>query len=425
MLPAAIKEIINMASGRIEANNPNAFFTWLRSSQARWMTIPITIFLFTRLIVAIGAYVPASLGIQLIPPTVEVIEDESLGPLKIWARWDAVWYPTIADTGYQYVPGSDQYAESTVAFFPLYPLLIALFKPVTGSALAAGILISNVAFLIALMLLYRLTTDIANIHVAKRTIFYLAAFPSSFFFSTAYTESLFLLLVLGATCLVRSRRWAAAALLGALATATRKPGILIIVIAGLEWLQSLGDMRFSGEWLTRHNLTTFLRRNWQPMLAIALIPTGLIVYILYLQLTFDAPMAWVQASSAWGKTVTNPITAIITDISRVLRGETLGGHALVFIDALNIVLVFAVLFMLPAIKRRIGGTYALYCFLSVILPIFGRTEGMNRYVLVMFPVFIVLGIWGKRRWVDLTLTIVFLPLLAIFSALFTNWIFVG
>ena len=353
-----------MVSIRSETLTIKTTIAWFRSSHAHWITIPITLFLFTRLIMAIGAYVPPALGIHLIPATVEVVEDETLGPLKIWARWDAVWYPTIATDGYHYVPGSELYAESTVAFFPLYPLLIAVLKSIIGSALVAGMLISNVAFIGALMLLYRLTSDFANRQVARRTIFYLAAFPSSFFFSVAYTESLFLLLVLGATCLARSRRWGTAALLGALATATRKPGILIMVIAGLEWLQSLGwsfsAARHRQFWNT---LPQTLRQNWQALLAITLIPAGFISYMLYLAVTFNAPLAWVQASAAWGKTVTNPVTAIIADIERVLHGETLGGHALVFIDAINIILVFAILFMLASHQATCGR------YLCALLPV--------------------------------------------------------
>src|SRR5207253_7773676 len=44
-----------------------------------------------------------------------------LHPLvNMWSRWDTGWYLEIAKSGYSYRPGY----PSSVAFFPLYPLLI-------------------------------------------------------------------------------------------------------------------------------------------------------------------------------------------------------------------------------------------------------------------------------------------------------------
>jgi hypothetical protein len=50
---------------------------------------------------------------------------------------------------------------------------------------------------------------------------------------------------------------------------------------------------------------------------------------------------------------------------------------------------------------------------------------MNRYILVLFPVFMVWGMWGSNKKLDLSLKVLFIPLLALFSALWVNWVFVG
>ena len=199
-----------------------------------------------------------------------------------------------------------------------------------------------------------------------------------------------------------------------------------MVIVGFEWLQAqgwtFGQVHQTRTW---QKLLKGLRSNWHQALIIAFIPLGLVAYSLYLHLAFGSPLAWLNATEAWGRDTADPITTLIKEISRVLQGETLGGHALIMIDAINIALVFIVLLMLPAIVRHVGSIYALYCLLSIALPLMSRSESMNRYVAIMFPVFIVLGVWGKRRWFDLLLKLIFLPILIVFTTMFVNWIFIG
>src|SRR4030081_3263180 len=59
-------------------------------------------------------------------------------------RWDAIWYAAIAKHGYTYTPGE----PSTVSFFPILPLLVALVRRVTTARLElAGFLVSHLALL--------------------------------------------------------------------------------------------------------------------------------------------------------------------------------------------------------------------------------------------------------------------------------------
>jgi len=57
----------------------------------------------------------------------------------VWAHWDGSWYLRIAEHGYWYW----DYSE---AFFPLYPLAMALLSSLVSIApFMAGIIISNVS----------------------------------------------------------------------------------------------------------------------------------------------------------------------------------------------------------------------------------------------------------------------------------------
>ena len=145
-------------------------------------------------------------------------------------RQDAVWYLRLADDGWS---GDD----ASAAFFPLYPLTVravAWILPDSwpgswpGDELMAALLVSNLAFLGALLALFALTADAFGECIARRAIVVAALFPTAFFFLAPYTESLFLFLSILAFRAARWDRWGHVAVAGALAALTRSVGILLI-----------------------------------------------------------------------------------------------------------------------------------------------------------------------------------------------------
>jgi len=107
---------------------------------------------------------------------------------------DANWYMTIADKGYEPVAFENTTAHNW-AFFPLYPLLLRVASRATGELTLTGMLISELLFFFALLLLHKTALAFGlDADAAGRTIFYLAIFPVSYFFSLPVPESLFLLL---------------------------------------------------------------------------------------------------------------------------------------------------------------------------------------------------------------------------------------
>jgi MFS family permease len=141
-------------------------------------------------------------------------------------RQDAVWYLRLADDGWS----SD---DASAAFFPLYPLLVRAVAWILpdlwlDDELTAALLVSNVAFLGALLASFALTADAFGERVARRAIVVVAIFPTAFFFLAPYTESLFLFLSILAFRAARWDRWGHVAVTGALAALTRSVGILLI-----------------------------------------------------------------------------------------------------------------------------------------------------------------------------------------------------
>ena len=118
-----------------------------------------------------------------------------------WFQWDTLSYMEISILGY-----NDH--SSSIAYMPLYPMLIRLTAPLLGNNhLAAALLISSLAFIAVLILLYELVADIYDSKLAVRTVLAFLVFPTTFFMLAGYTEALFLALVLGSWLAARRGRW--------------------------------------------------------------------------------------------------------------------------------------------------------------------------------------------------------------------------
>ena len=151
-------------------------------------------------------------------------------PIDLWARWDSVWYLTIADQGYHG-------AAETLAFWPLYPALVAAVGAVFGGHdLTAGVLISLASLLGSMVLLERLGVRLVGGPSARRAVLYLALFPTAFFFGAVYSESLYLLFALAAFLLAERGRFLPAGVVCGLAILTRVAGVALLpALAIIAW----------------------------------------------------------------------------------------------------------------------------------------------------------------------------------------------
>ncbi|HKF35758.1 MAG TPA: mannosyltransferase family protein, partial [Ktedonobacteraceae bacterium] len=149
------------------------------------------LFVGTRLLLVLVTYI--SFILFPVPPHVyPVVPVDVTGLLTSWNRWDAVHFTQIAQFGYQSIYDT--------AFFPLFPLLIKGIAFLFGNQgyIAIGMILSNLALLGTLFVLYQIAVDALGEQVGRRTLLYLCIFPTAFFFFAAYNESLFLLLTASA-----------------------------------------------------------------------------------------------------------------------------------------------------------------------------------------------------------------------------------
>jgi len=174
-------------------------------------------------------------GWATIPPLAD--QGPAYPLVGVWQRWDACWYTKIATFGYEA-------NENSVNFWPLFPLLTALVSLVLGAGAMAlsGLVVAGIAFVAAIEGMRRLVGRDFGPEVANRTILAISFFPTAFFFFAPFTESLFLALSVWAMVGARERRWLLALVAAFLASLTRIQGLFLMLPlaweAGMAWRES-------------------------------------------------------------------------------------------------------------------------------------------------------------------------------------------
>ncbi|MBK8051578.1 MAG: hypothetical protein IPK16_33510 [Anaerolineales bacterium] len=388
----------------------------------RWLLVPMAVFLVSRAVVLSGACLaeiamPSQTGAEYW----HAIPDNVL--LDSLARWDSAFYLNIARDGYTLTPGQ----MSSVAFFPVYPLLMNLVSPLVGQNLVlAGVLVSHVMLLLALIFLYRLTEfEFADAGTAQRAVFYIAVFPTAIFFSAVYTESTFLFFSVATFYFARRHMWGWAGVMGILTSASRIVGVLVWVVVLYEWLRmhgwTLARIYRPDAW---KGLWNGLRHDIGSLLLISMIPLGLISYMMFLKSRFNDPIAFWTTQSAWGRGKRGPFQTVFQDLNGLLHQNFATGE--IWWNALlNIVMLFAIIVLALLVWRRFGAGFGIYTLLGVLIPAYSGTGSIIRYALVLFPAFMLLANWGRRPLLDRTILVVFTMFLGIFTAIFVNWIFLA
>jgi Mannosyltransferase (PIG-V) len=326
-----------------------------------------------------------------------------------WTRWDAGWYRHIATHGYvdQAVGPAGQ---RNVAFYPLYPLTMRLASLPGLDPLAAGILVSNLAFLAALLLLHRMVRARFGADAAFRCILLLSVFPFSFYFSAVYSEGLFLLLTVGSLYLAQQGRWAAASLCALLCGATRPPGLALTPALGLLYLERI---RFD------------VRKVRPDVLWIGLSVLGPVFFYAYLYVQFGDPWLAFKAPrvAGWwqGGFTLKPVERAI----RAMRSlENLGTGQFPVVFNLNLLAAAVSLGSLVSVFRRQPLAWGVFSLLIVASGVL-QPGGWGRYVLGAFPVFLAWALGLESRWAFTGVVVVSTLLLALLTILYTHWYWVA
>lgn len=387
----------------------------------RWARRPLILFGVSRLVVILAAYLAVVfLGHTMTADAYHLRGADNVLVDVFGSRWDAGFYVSIVEEGYRF--RGVQFPS--VAFFPLLPLLMRLLRPLTGDAVVAGLLVSNGALLLASLLFYRLVSLANSEALAGRALWYLLIFPTAFFGSAIYTESLFLLGAIGALFSARRGRWDLAAVLAFAVGLSRLVGLSVAPMLALEWLRQRRTDAIG-------NRSDEERKQPRRILGVAAVlaaPAGLAAYMAYLWRAFGDPLAFARASVAWERLPQAPGDTIARLLETPPAGwlHALGAGTLPLNEWID--LAFVIFFLLAAfiLLYRRQWVEGVFVWLGVMLPLSsGLLLSQRRYVWVLFPVYVLLAQWGRRLWVDRLTTAVFLGLQTIFVVLFANGYWVG
>ncbi len=271
------------------------------------------------------------------------------------ARWDAAWYLVIAHYGY--LPGL---APSRSAFFPLYPLGIRGVSELGVPPVLAGVLISLVAFALALYGIHRLTTleagrllsgggrpraasagegsggrqgdgvldggkddyvidPAARAHahprarggeVARLAVLATALAPMAFYFSAVYSESLYLALSVGVFWCARQGRWAWVGVLGACAGATRSAGLVLALPVAILYLYGPREDRPPDFPPGRRRIAGIRYKVCGEALWLLALPLGVLAYAVYLALSGGSALEPFHAQEVWNRQFAGPYVAV-------------------------------------------------------------------------------------------------------------------
>lgn len=298
-----------------------------------------------------------------------------LPPLDMWIRWDARWYEMIATQGYFFSP-TDQ---SSIAFFPLYPLLMRVLGWLHVHPFVAGVLITVASGATALVLFDRWAKQVAGERAASGATWLLLLWPFAYYlYGAVYSDALFLVLIVGAFLSLERGNVPLAVLLGILATATRP--ITPAVVIGLLARQL--ELR---------------RRAGKPLRVIDFLPAlaglGLAAFMAWQWVKFGTPFAFVETQAGWQQNP-GPHVWFKLDFFRSPRFAQKAPQAF-----LHAVLAFGFLALAVPTWRRLGRGYGLYVALAVGIPLVSSTEfiGLGRYLLAVFPCFLTLFLVAENR----------------------------
>ena len=374
-----------------------------------------------------------------------------LGPLdgvagwiaEPFRHWDGTWYRLVAVEGYA------EGGAAKAAFWPLYPWFMELGARITGLAPETiGYLISNVAFLGALIVLYRLIRMDFSAEIARRTLWVLALFPTAFFFTAVYTESLFLLLAAAALLGARRGDWLLAGILGFFAALTRSSGVMLLAPFAVLFIQ-------------QHGMSP---RRWFPQALPAALPVlGPIVFGLSLRANGREFFAFAEEQWQWNRFSATPWRTFdctlrgCTEDVRQFGGiresyikpidwgwprELLNNLNWSFITSSDfryrvgeshvlefLVTVLAFALVLIGLKK-LPLYYTAFIVPPLIVPLLTPSSvnplmSMPRFVLPLFPLFVMIAILVRGRKLAVPLAVASSFLLVLLTMQFAQWYWVA
>lgn len=323
--------------------------------------------------------------------------------LNGWARWDAGWYKNIANDGYSIAGRYED--QQNIHFFPLYPFAIRVVSLVITDTGIAGLLISNVSFLVAMLFLYAIVKQRYSLETAKLTLAFISVYPFSFYFSAMYPEALFMALTVASFFFAHRSQWAIAAILAMLSGMTRLVGVTLVVGLVILYLEQID----------------FVWHRIRPnILWLTLAPMGLAIYSLFLYYRFQAPLLLFTArdSKGWTHAFGKAIESLFSDNSFLYGTWEI-------VPLFNLLMGLAVMIPVLLSWRKLPLAYLVWILTFFVVSYVGNWFNLGRYMAPAFPIYIAAALVFARAEVSIMIIYLSTLTLALMTFLYTHWYWVS
>lgn len=306
-----------------------------------------------------------------------------------WQRWDAEWYRTIIRDGYVYYPR----VQSSVAFWPSYPVVVKAFTWMFPSVYITGSMVTLACGAIVAVVFNRWARVFVAPSIALMAVALLCVYPYSYYlYGAIYADALFVAATIGAFLLVERDRMFWAGVVGIIASAGRPAGMVVALVLVLRVLERRNIADGPVSFLERFDPRRARRSDLPVLLSFA----GVGAWCAYLWVRFGDPFLFITIEQEWSQGA-GPSTwlkfQLINDLQHHATWPSTIGNCV------QAVLVTGCLLLVPLVKRRFGWAYALYVLGIVALPLIGTKDfmGGGRYLLGAFPCFVVAAELLVRR----------------------------
>ena len=293
--------------------------------------------------------------------------------------WDSGWYQNVVDNGYPHVaydptiPGS---AANTIAFFPLYPMLVrGLGNVLPLTTLQAGIVVSLIGGAVGVCFMWLIGRQLLNARTANKSVALFCFFPGSVAILLMLTEGVMLAFAAASIYAVLNKRWVTAGVLAACATATRPTAVVLAV--AFTWAAGVAIWQ---------------DRDWKALAAPILAPVGILAYFLFL---------WHHTGNFWAWTLVEDKGWGIGELGHFYAFKSFDiffTNPLADLNASSTALAItlaAISVVLIALWRP-PMTITIFVLATLVLSIFSGGWGSKiRYLVAAFPIAIAAARWAK------------------------------
>lgn len=406
--------------------------------RAGWRYTAAVAGVFAGVVVALSMLVALSTRVQ------RRVDPDLAGPawLDGWFQYDAGWYLQIVRDGYAYSPGQ----QSSIAFFPAYPMGVRGLDEVVGDPQVSGQLLTVLCGLAGVVLFALWARQRLPRRSAVMAVAVLLLYPYAFYlYGPMYADALFLLSAVLSFVLLEKRWYLAAGLVGAVATAGRPVGVAVAVGLVVRTLEMLAEDRRAAReaadggapdaaadvpparvgWRDLVTSVRDVRLRHVGVLASAL---GLAGWCAYLWLEFGNPLAFVEVESApgWNQGVGPRTWFKVVFLGTLVKGP----YDVAALLTLQALACLCAVLLMRRVHRLFGWGYTAFAAVVLLIPLLGTKDfmGTGRYVLVAFPVMAAAGellATRRRRWVAPVTLVVSGLLLAALTFLFARGVAVS